>query len=305
MPTNSYRGFELPPPGVPYPYRRELEASWELSEWARELPGDRPFNVRHGADRIVHGEFVRSMNNYLALLCLAVDGFGVQAEYFARPMFEGFLTAWWAHRNPEQAHERFELYATYLERLNLESRAATGFYEDVPAPPPMSEQDEEKAVKLFGSRGERSLTGKSTYALVNEVLEERPRAGDRSHLQIHQEHVHRLVNLSLHSTPYSLKRVAQPDDDHPGEGLAVMGTSDLAVRDALVLGWNCVVEMCDVFMEHFDLSSRKELEAVTFRVWRAFKGPDVVDALGRNDPCPCKSGLKYKHCHDRLRRGED
>src|SRR4051794_33002236 len=101
MPGSTYRGFELPPPGVPYPYRRELEVSWELSKWARELPGDRPFNLQRGPDRIVFGEFVRCMNNYLALLCLAVDGFGVQGEYLARPMFEGALTASWAHRNPE------------------------------------------------------------------------------------------------------------------------------------------------------------------------------------------------------------
>ncbi|MBV8633452.1 MAG: SEC-C domain-containing protein, partial [Burkholderiaceae bacterium] len=24
------------------------------------------------------------------------------------------------------------------------------------------------------------------------------------------------------------------------------------------------------------------------------------DKIGRNDPCPCGSGLKYKHCHGKL-----
>jgi preprotein translocase subunit SecA len=30
--------------------------------------------------------------------------------------------------------------------------------------------------------------------------------------------------------------------------------------------------------------------------------PVVRDApkVGRNDPCPCGSGKKYKHCHGRL-----
>jgi preprotein translocase subunit SecA len=27
---------------------------------------------------------------------------------------------------------------------------------------------------------------------------------------------------------------------------------------------------------------------------------DAVPRVGRNDPCPCGSGKKYKHCHGAL-----
>ena len=27
---------------------------------------------------------------------------------------------------------------------------------------------------------------------------------------------------------------------------------------------------------------------------------NVLDKVGRNDPCPCGSGKKYKHCHGKL-----
>jgi preprotein translocase subunit SecA len=27
---------------------------------------------------------------------------------------------------------------------------------------------------------------------------------------------------------------------------------------------------------------------------------ELVEKLGRNDPCPCGSGKKYKHCHGRF-----
>jgi preprotein translocase subunit SecA len=27
---------------------------------------------------------------------------------------------------------------------------------------------------------------------------------------------------------------------------------------------------------------------------------DAVPRVGRNDPCPCGSGKKYKHCHGKL-----
>ena len=33
----------------------------------------------------------------------------------------------------------------------------------------------------------------------------------------------------------------------------------------------------------------------------ASEGPDVAMDVGRNDPCPCGSGKKYKHCHGQLR----
>ena len=29
-------------------------------------------------------------------------------------------------------------------------------------------------------------------------------------------------------------------------------------------------------------------------------GAEEVPRVGRNDPCPCGSGKKYKHCHGRL-----
>jgi uncharacterized protein YecA (UPF0149 family) len=29
------------------------------------------------------------------------------------------------------------------------------------------------------------------------------------------------------------------------------------------------------------------------------KTAEIVAKVGRNEPCPCKSGKKYKHCHGR------
>ena len=33
---------------------------------------------------------------------------------------------------------------------------------------------------------------------------------------------------------------------------------------------------------------------------RTVAGPDQVPRVGRNDPCPCGSGKKYKQCHGQL-----
>ena len=49
-----------------------------------------------------------------------------------------------------------------------------------------------------------------------------------------------------------------------------------------------------------------EFEARELRVEQAAKlsaRPEVAWAkVGRNEPCPCGSGLKYKHCHGRPSR---
>jgi len=33
---------------------------------------------------------------------------------------------------------------------------------------------------------------------------------------------------------------------------------------------------------------------------RAQAAAESLPRVGRNDPCPCGSGKKYKHCHGRL-----
>jgi hypothetical protein len=42
-------------------------------------------------------------------------------------------------------------------------------------------------------------------------------------------------------------------------------------------------------------------EPISFPQWRkrGEKSTEDVPAVGRNDPCPCGSGKKYKYCHGR------
>lgn len=39
------------------------------------------------------------------------------------------------------------------------------------------------------------------------------------------------------------------------------------------------------------------LGTTDFDVWRTFFDAVFVNKIGRNDPCPCSNGKKYKHCH--------
>lgn len=60
----------------------------------------------------------------------------------------------------------------------------------------------------------------------------------------------------------------------------------------------------DLWAEHFELP---DLESWRRR-WRLMLArcrtlnPAAVAGVGRNDPCPCGSGFKYKRCHADLMR---
>ncbi len=62
--------------------------------------------------------------------------------------------------------------------------------------------------------------------------------------------------------------------------------------------------------EHAALAELMEMTDNEFAAATALAGPDADDPeefqepyvrteakVGRNDPCPCGSGKKYKHCH--------
>ena len=50
------------------------------------------------------------------------------------------------------------------------------------------------------------------------------------------------------------------------------------------------------------MSTRKSRKMHSKVVWPGFKNaprPRHIAKIGRNDPCPCGSGKKYKECHQK------
>jgi hypothetical protein len=109
--------------------------------------------------------------------------------------------------------------------------------------------------------------------------------------------VHPFVNWMLHSSGLRFYRLLALEREGP---TVTVGPSRVAIRDAIYVGWNLAVLVVDVFMDHFGLDPGDRFSRCVFDVWAAFKDPDLIKNLGRNDPCPCRSGLKYKTCHGQL-----
>lgn len=55
--------------------------------------------------------------------------------------------------------------------------------------------------------------------------------------------------------------------------------------------------------ERLDARARRRLmgaaAVAAHRLWKHFHDSSAVPRAGRNEPCPCGSGRKYKHCHGR------
>jgi len=55
--------------------------------------------------------------------------------------------------------------------------------------------------------------------------------------------------------------------------------------------------------EDWDEVSQSALERADKPTTRgAEREEDIFAGVGRNDPCPCGSGKKFKYCHGRIRR---
>jgi len=59
-------------------------------------------------------------------------------------------------------------------------------------------------------------------------------------------------------------------------------------------------QLTHVEYHHDDVAQTAESEAASPAETRKSVPAQAQPKVGRNDPCPCGSGKKYKHCHGRL-----
>lgn len=86
---------------------------------------------------------------------------------------------------------------------------------------------------------------------------------------------------------------------------AIMAGTREAARLLIELECNDADEIVDVHAAEVTLNGLADAELASFRAGAARIGVNRVAAaraqgkIGRNEPCPCASGRKYKHCHGR------
>lgn len=295
----AFRPLELPSVDLPYPFRRELAACIELLHFAKQKLHNTKLNFRDTTSEVVGIHYVRAANTYEAILHLALDGFGAQAELLIRPLFELALTAAWASRNPAVTEKRYNLHRRYAFSLWIAEREQSGIYNHVESQEILSPAEKKEAIRLFGAHAERSWTGKSLRVMARELRSQHdPNDGGLVHWEASLNIVLPYINWAMHSTGIGNLRAISHENRI---AFLTSGPSRADIRDSLSVAWWVYALALETFISHFNLEFSNELRPVEFRVWASFKDPDLIHNLTDTDPCPCKSGVAFGQCHGRLR----
>jgi hypothetical protein len=283
----------------------KLEACRSLIEavMARIEPWQgRKQDTSNSADELISLEFGRSTKTMRAAVHLAANGFGEQAAMLNRSLFESMLVAHWVHANPELATEQFKLSQKFDRHLAAELIRTQG-WEDGSTEEELSDatlegRELQRMEKLFGPHGEKPWVGLSIYRLLEEVEDQWPDDDEgRAMLWQFWRVVHNDNNQLLHSSSAGMRRVLGGHDEYGGK--LWVGPSTVHIDQALFGSFWIYAQIAGLMVERFELGDPESYYAAYQVSAIAFVGltPEQVKDAGRNDPCPCGSGRKYKRCH--------
>jgi hypothetical protein len=145
--------------------------------------------------------------------------------------------------------------------------------------------------ELFGKHGERAWFG-DIYTAIGTIAPVWERlGGEERTLRVYYAIVHRHINQHVHNTVSSIKRSLRRYDQ-PRK------VDDFEIGIALRSAFFCLQGLAHLVFDETgtDRSALTELEEESHRVFVELD-PKKLSQVGRNDPCPCGSGKKFKQCH--------
>lgn len=236
----------------------------------------------------------RSLEIYDAVLALVRSGRSLSALMLDRALFEDMVAAFWLSR-PDNRESGVQRIQDQEDHLVLLSNDVIRNYRDRVLIDPEEHEDLEARrkdfEKLFGEYGERTWFG-SIYKAIGEIAPTWERlGGEERTLRVYYAIVHNHINRHVHNTVSSIKRNFDRYDQ-PRK------VDDFEIGIALKAGFFCLQGLAHLVFDETgtDRADLHALEQESHRVFQEFD-PKSLSKVGRNDPCPCGSGKKFKHCH--------
>jgi hypothetical protein len=237
---------------------------------------------------------IRSLKTMDGLLALAELGYGPQAMMLARTLIEDTVTAWWCSAQSGEVlsdllarHERSVAARIQMSSIDSPQLLALSTIPKVDAATlqaflETSDTDDRIAVKHWTGETIKNMARSVEPRLQSEEREIFERLLDIPYL---------LSNLVLHNSPAALNTAMK------ARMIMSRRPSDLLVHDALAIEFDALA-LCAYLVvpadQRSDLTAQISDDKALFVVL-----PEGTKA-GRNDPCPCGSGRRYKSCHGRL-----
>lgn len=264
----------------------------------------RPINrgtTEGDADFLMAMGFSRAVRTCLASIDLVALGFAEEAFMLTRSLYEGLLVAYWIDQNEAQAFRRFSeslkltnhLTAEIVLDLRLDSTTASDHR--------LEPEELERLKKQYGRYGEKLWTEpNNAYSLAKKVGERLPE-DERSALESIRRIPARMSNHTLHATPHShLGTILGDGDDSYRFEFGPVSRGATSINPAIYAAFWYIGIHADLVYERFEFEGLDELKAARERGTLVFSTvyDDDAKTTGRNDPCPCGSGRKFKRCHD-------
>jgi hypothetical protein len=284
-------------------------------------------------DRVLRATLADATKTFGAIALQAAHGYGPTALKNARSLFESLVVAYWMTycADHEWVVERMREHQELGKRVLADAiKQHPDWWEALGEPQIDDIADEDGLVALYGRYGEESWWAneveqkdggswkrvkdrrRSLRTLVSDLMSA-PEAegrlwdfGDDGKtvtplLQIMVDIPHRVNNLLVHHTPAGLTSLVDLKDD---ELVFDDEPSDEWVPQAQIFAYVIFSLVVQLFIDRYRNDLREDFEAAVdssfARAWVTLAPEQqrlATDGAHRNQPCPCGSGLKTKHCH--------
>lgn len=250
-------------------------------------------------DLALNAHLARATKTTMGIVALCEHGYGELAMSALRSLGETMVSAYYMSLDPEARADRFEAFAKHeaIENQKLFERLGWG---DAVAQvaPTFADPEFIKAVREQfpnPALGWMQVPMKDVIAAI-EVRWEQPQE-----LRQLADMLHLLGDRHSHVGTFDTVALLRADQ---GQLALHYGPERKWVQEALLFTARIYGQVFDLWAEHFQMP---DLESWRRR-WRLLNArtrtldPEKVRGIGRNDPCPCGSGFKYKRCHGDLVR---
>lgn len=298
--TPTYRTEDEIEVNIAREFGRELTCCFELRD--AYLSRCEPWTGRDASstsDRIILLEVGRSTKTYRASVELARKGYGEQSAMLNRVLFESMAVARWINANEKEAAARFPRALEFEDHLTVKRLKNTGWLdpqEELNAPE-LSDEQLEELRRDFGTYNDRLWTGHSSIRnlldSINDQFTDEEWKATQNYLRTgHQEN-----NQLLHSTVGGLQQAFVDLED--GRYGIWTGPSDAMIDRVLFSAHMIYQQTLQLTTERFRLADPSGISDLLQQHRAALSRftPGELKGVGRNDPCPCGSGKKFKHCH--------
>jgi len=283
-------------------YPRLFDAIEEQLRYVDEhlRTGERAYETTY--DLVLSGHLARGSKTAMGVITLCEYGYGELAQSALRSLGETMVSAYYMSLDPEPRAERFDAYGRLEAIQSYRFRERMGWQAEVEAPEHLADEDWIAAVEAQFPRRVDGWMQEPMNRVIDAIAPcwQDEAQGEEQFRRV-AEILHFFGDRHSHIGTTDTADLLRVEE---GRLVLHLGPGKKWVAQSLTVAAWVYGQIFDLWAEHFqapDLESWR-------RRWRLLLArcqtlsPEAVAGLGRNDPCPCRSGFKYKRCHADLMR---